>query len=138
IAHAAGWQWRIPLQHRMGAGFVYASDHMDSDTALDQFLASLEGRPLRAPFAIRFRTGRRSKAWVGNCVGIGLAGGFVEPLESTTIHLIMIGVTRLIQLFPFGPDHAAQRQRFNELAQYEIERVRDFIILHYHLTERED
>src|SRR5690606_28740462 len=102
IAHAAGWQWRIPLQHRMGAGFVYASDHMDSDTALDQFLASLEGRPLRAPFAIRFRTGRRSKAWVGNCVGIGLAGGFVEPLESTTIHLIMIGVTRLIQLFPFG------------------------------------
>ncbi|MBT2134454.1 FAD-dependent oxidoreductase [Croceibacterium sp. LX-88] len=138
IAHGGGWQWRIPLQHRMGAGFVYASDHMEAQPALDQFLATLEGRPLRDPFPIRFRTGRHRQAWVGNCVGIGLAGGFVEPLESTTIHLIMIGITRLLQLFPFSPDCAAQRERFNELSQNEIERVRDFIILHYHLTERDD
>lgn len=138
IAHGAGWQWRIPLQHRMGSGFVYAGDYLDSETALEQFLGSLEGKPLRDPFPIRFRTGRHRQAWAGNCVGIGLAGGFVEPLESTTIHLIMIGVTRLIQLFPFGPDCAAQRDRFNELSRNEIERVRDFIILHYHLTERDD
>ncbi len=138
IAHGAGWQWRIPLQHRMGAGFVFSSNHLEADKALDEFRASLEGEPLRDPFLIRFRAGRRHKAWVGNCVGIGLAGGFVEPLESTTIHLIMIAVTRLLQLFPFAPDHAAQRDRFNELAQNEVERVRDFIVLHYHLTERED
>jgi tryptophan halogenase len=138
IAHGAGWQWRIPLQHRMGAGFVFSSAHLEADKALDQFRASLEGKPLRDPFLIRFRAGRRDKAWVGNCVGIGLAGGFVEPLESTTIHLIMIAVTRLIQLFPFGGDHAARRAQFNALAQNEVERVRDFIVLHYHLTERHD
>lgn len=138
IAHGAGWQWRIPLQHRMGAGFVFSGDHLDKERALDQFLGSLEGKPLRDPFLIRFRAGRRKQAWVGNCVGIGLAGGFVEPLESTTIHLIMIGVTRLLQLFPFGKDWEAQRRRFNEMSQTEIERVRDFIVLHYHLTERDD
>jgi tryptophan halogenase len=138
IAHGAGWQWRIPLQHRMGAGFVFSSAHLDADRALEQFRASLEGKPLRDPFLIRFRAGRRDKAWVGNCVGIGLAGGFVEPLESTTIHLIMIAVTRLIQLFPFGGDCAARRAQFNALAQNEVERVRDFIVLHYHLTERDD
>ncbi len=138
IAHGAGWQWRIPLQHRMGAGFVFSSEHLAADRALDEFRASLEGRPLRDPFLIKFRAGRRRQAWVGNCVGIGLSGGFVEPLESTTIHLIMIGVTRLLQLFPFGKDWEAQRRRFNEMSQTEIERVRDFIILHYHLTERDD
>ncbi len=138
IAHGAGWQWRIPLQHRMGAGFVFSSDHLDADKALEEFRASLEGKPLRHPFLIKFRAGRRKQAWVGNCVGIGLSGGFVEPLESTTIHLIMIGVTRLLQLFPFGKDWEAQRRRFNEMSQTEIERVRDFIILHYHLTERDD
>ena len=138
IAHGAGWQWRIPLQHRMGAGFVFSSDHLNADTALANFHASMEGKPLRDPFLIRFRAGRRKSAWVGNTVGIGLAGGFVEPLESTTIHLIMIAVTRLLQLFPFGQDWESQRRRFNEMAQTELERIRDFIVLHYHLTERDD
>lgn len=138
IAHGAGWHWRIPLQHRMGAGFVFSSDHLDADTARAQFLESLEGQPLRDPHMIRFRAGRRRSSWVGNCVGIGLAGGFIEPLESTTIHLIMIAVTRLLQLFPFGKDMAGLRRRFNEMGQTEIERIRDFIILHYHLTERDD
>ena len=138
IAHGAGWQWRIPLQHRMGAGFVFSSGHLDADKARSQFLDELEGAPLRDPHQIRFRAGRRRNAWVGNCVGSGLASNFVEPLESTTIHLIMIAVTRLIQLFPFGKDWEAQRRRFNQLAQSEIERIRDFIILHYKLTERDD
>jgi tryptophan halogenase len=138
IAHGAGWQWRIPLQHRLGAGFVFSSDHLNADEALSQFHASMEGRPLRDPFLIKFRGGRRRSAWVKNCIGIGLAGGFVEPLESTTIHLIMIAVTRVLQLFPFGPDQDAQRKRFNEMAQTELERIRDFIVLHYHLTERDD
>lgn len=138
IAHGAGWQWRIPLQHRMGAGFVFSSAHLGAEEALAQFHASLEGKPLRDPFLIRFRAGRRQKAWVGNCVGIGLAAGFVEPLESTTIHMIMIAVTRLLQLFPFGKDWEPQRRRFNEMAQNEVERIRDFIVLHYHLTERDD
>lgn len=138
IAHGAGWQWRIPLQHRMGAGFVFSSDHLDADRARTQFLEELEGRPLREPHLIRFRAGRRRNAWVRNCIGIGLASNFVEPLESTTIHLIMIAVTRLIQLFPFGDDWEGLRARFNEMGQTEIERIRDFIILHYKLTERDD
>ncbi len=138
IAHGAGWQWRIPLQHRLGAGFVFSSNHLAADAALAQFHESLEGRALRDPFLIRFRAGRRRSSWVRNCIGIGLAGGFVEPLESTTIHLIMIAVTRLLQFFPFGQDWEAQRRRFNDMGQTEIERIRDFIVLHYHLTERDD
>jgi tryptophan halogenase len=138
IAHGAGWQWRIPLQHRMGAGFVFSSAHLDADKARSQFLGGLEGSPLRDPHLIRFRAGRRQSSWVRNCVGIGLASNFVEPLESTTIHLIMIAVTRLLQLFPFGKDWEGLRRRFNQMAQTEIERIRDFIILHYHLTERDD
>jgi tryptophan halogenase len=138
IAHGAGWQWRIPLQHRMGAGFVFSSEHLDIDKAREQFLGDLEGKPLRDPHLIRFHAGRRTSSWVNNCVGIGLASNFVEPLESTTIHLIMIAVTRLLQLFPFGDDWEGQRRRFNQMARTEIERIRDFIILHYHLTERDD
>jgi tryptophan halogenase len=138
IAHPAGWRWRIPLQHRMGNGLVFCTGHTEQQAALDEFQAALEGKTLRDPFLVRFRTGRRHKTWVRNCVALGLSSGFVEPLESTAIHLIMIAVTRLIQLFPFGPDCAAQRERFNRLSQYEIEQVRDFVILHYHLTERDD
>jgi tryptophan halogenase len=138
IAHGAGWQWRIPLQHRMGAGFVFSSHHLDADTAHVQFLESLESEALREPRMVRFRAGRRREPWVGNCVAIGLSDGFVEPLESTAIHLIMIAVTRLLQLFPFGSDMGGLRRRFNEMAQTEIERIRDFVILHFHLTERDD
>jgi tryptophan halogenase len=138
IAHPTGWRWRIPLQHRMGNGLVFCTGHTEPDAALDEFTGALEGKLLRDPFLVRFKTGRRQKAWVRNCVALGLSSGFIEPLESTAIHLIMIAVTRLIQLFPFGPDCSAQRHRFNELAESEIAQVRDFVILHYHLTERDD
>ncbi|HEY6817594.1 MAG TPA: tryptophan halogenase family protein [Croceibacterium sp.] len=138
IAHAEGWRWRIPLQHRMGNGLVFSTAHTEPEAALDEFHGAVEGELLRDPFLVRFRTGRRRQAWVRNCVAMGLASGFVEPLESTAIHLIQSAVTRLIQLFPFGPDCAAQRARYNALAQDEIEQVRDFVVLHYHLTERED
>jgi tryptophan halogenase len=138
IAHSNGWRWRIPLQHRRGNGLVFSTAHLEPEQALDEFRAAVEGELLRDPFLVRFRTGRRRQAWVRNCVAFGLSSGFVEPLESTAIHLIMSAVTRLIQLFPFGPDCAAQRARFNELAQDEIEQVRDFVVLHYHLTQRDD
>ena len=138
IAHSAGWRWRIPLQHRMGNGLVFSTAHTEPEAALDEFRGAVEGELLREPFLVRFRTGRRRQAWVRNCVAIGLSSGFVEPLESTAIHLIQSAVTRLIQLFPFGPDCAAQRTRYNALAQDEIEQVRDFVVLHYHLTERDE
>ena len=138
IAHPSGWRWRIPLRHRMGNGLVFSTSHTEPQAALDEFQASIEDKTLRDPFLVRFRTGRRQQAWVRNCVALGLSSGFVEPLESTAIHLIMIAATRLIQLFPFGPDWRAQRDQFNRLSRHEIEQVRDFVILHYHLTERDD
>jgi tryptophan halogenase len=138
IAHPQGWRWRIPLQHRMGNGLVFSTAHTEAEAALAEFRGAVEGELLRDPFLVRFRTGRRRQAWVRNCVAIGLSSGFVEPLESTAIHLIQSAVTRLIQLFPFGPDCAAQRARYNALAQDEIEQVRDFVVMHYHLTERDD
>ena len=138
MAHSAGWQWRIPLQHRVGNGFVYASAHMSDDEARKQLLARIEGKPITEPRLIRFRAGRRKKAWAGNCVALGLSSGFVEPLESTSIHLIMIAITRLIQNFPFAGIGAAQADRFNEQSTRELEGIRDFIILHYHATERDD
>jgi tryptophan 7-halogenase len=137
IAHDAGWQWRIPLQHRTGNGIVYCSDYLSDDAARARLLGSVEGRPLIEPGLIRFRAGRRSEAWRHNCVALSLAAGFVEPLESTSIHLIMIALTRLLQLFPFGGgDMQAAANRFNALSRREIEGVRDFIILHYHLNAR--
>jgi tryptophan halogenase len=138
IAHGAGWRWRIPLQHRVGNGLVYDSRHLSDDEAGDRLLREVEGETVTEPRLIRFRVGRRAEAWRGNCVALGLAGGFVEPLESTAIHLVMIAVTRLLQLFPFAGDCAAAAQRFNAQAAAEMEGIRDFIILHYVLTERDD
>jgi len=138
IAHDAGWQWRIPLQHRLGNGIVYASDYLSDDEAQARLLGSVTGETLIDPRVIRFRTGRRVKAWERNCVGLSLAGGFVEPLESTSIHLIMIALTRLLQLFPFDGVSAAAAARFNDMARREIEGVRDFIILHYTLNQRDE
>jgi len=136
IAHDAGWRWRIPLQHRVGNGLVYASEHLSDDEAQARLLGAIGGEPLTEPRLIRFRTGRRRQVWMGNCIALSLAGGFVEPLESTSIHLIMTGVTRLMQMFPFGGIAPATVARFNDQARTELERVRDFIILHYHLNER--
>ena len=138
IAHSAGWQWRIPLQHRVGNGIVYASAHMADGAAQSLLLDTVAGEPLTEPRLIRYRTGRRRAVWVRNCVALGLSSGFVEPLESTSIHLIMIGVTRLIQSFPFAGSSPELAARYNALAQAELEAIRDFIILHYHLTARTD
>ena len=138
IAHGDGWRWRIPLQTRTGNGLVYASRFLSDDEAHARLLAQIDGRPLTEPRPIRYATGMRVTPWTGNCVALGLAAGFIEPLESTSIHLIQVAITRLIQTFPFdGIDPAAVR-RFNDQSTREWEHIRDFIILHYKVTARDD
>jgi tryptophan halogenase len=138
IAHKAGWLWGIPLQQRVGNGLVYSSQFMSDDEALKQLHDMVEGEMLMDPKLIRFRAGRRHKAWHKNCVSLGLAAGFIEPLESTSIHMIMIAIHRLLQLFPFQGCNDALSDRFNNLANDEIEKIRDFVVLHYKATERTD
>jgi tryptophan halogenase len=138
IAHKAGWRWRIPLQHRVGNGLVFCSDYMSDEDARTLLLREIEGEPLFDPRLIRYKTGSRRKVWNKNCLALGLASGFIEPLESTSIHLIMTAVTRLMQSFPFNGFDEPMIERFNTLSRTELEGVRDFIILHYHLTQRDD
>lgn len=138
IAREAGWQWRIPLQHRVGNGLVFSSRFWSDDEAIDVLTKNIEGKPLTEPRIIRFNAGQRRKHWHKNCVSMGLASGFIEPLESTSIHLIQRAAIRLMQLFPYDGIRQPDVDEFNEQMKSEIEHVRDFIVLHYHVTNRTD
>jgi tryptophan halogenase len=137
-AMPGGWRWRIPLQHRVGNGYVYSSAHLSDDEAAEAIVGAVEGTPMADPRVLKFKAGRRKRGWVRNVISVGLSAGFLEPLESTSIHLAQHAVTYLIELFPQKQVSDADRDEWNRLMDIEYDRVRDFLILHYHSTTRDD
>lgn len=137
-ARAAGWQWRIPLQHRVGNGHVYCDRYISDQDAVDLLMNNLEGEPIADPKQLFFKTGKRKKLWNKNCVAIGLSGGFLEPLESTSIDLIQSGILNLIALFPEKQCAASDVDEYNRLMDLEYDRIRDFLMLHYVLNQRKE
>ncbi|WP_394200170.1 tryptophan halogenase family protein [Shewanella waksmanii] len=138
IAHANGWQWRIPLQHRMGNGYIYASQFEQDDVAMDNMLTNITGDPSNQPKHFQFKPGRRKQIWNKNCFAIGLSSGFLEPIESTSISLIQSAITKLLEFFPDSDFNQHDISEVNRLHNAELEHIRDFIILHYKLSNRQD